>query len=651
MILPGADASHDSTPAAPALRSPWAGRSTLPGWWRLQAWRRQAMLAALLQAARAAEPPLQRLDDEALAACARQARHALRAAVLRAGEAATSATVPAWGAAAAAAAELASRSLGQRPAPAQLQAALAMAQGRLVEAGACSGKSLAIALAAVLGAWAGRRCHLVCGNELLAARHAAAFGPLYLRCGVPCAVLPPQAPAEAAPQAYGAQVLLVTARRLLADRLRDPALWPRATPCWALVDDADRVLIDDAVQPHVASEPGHNPLLLEAIACAQGLAEGFRAGEHYHDRRRLLRFTPAGQALLAEVEARLPPFWRAPSRRDELLMQALVVRDRLVRGRHYDVQPGPAGGARIVLGGELPLAQLVPERSLHTGLLQALEAREGLPLSHPPATRGRLSHQELFGGYRLLGGIASSLRGLESELWRIYGAVVLRQPRTAPPLALRHALAATDDEVRARQAAEAVAEAVRQGAAVLVGLRRMESFRLLVPALRAHGLSPAVLGAAAPGPDDGLLRPGEVVLVPEPLLAGLDVRVLPAATPLQLLLPEPLDSARTEALFHARGQRLPAPRRGLRLWSAPAGTPLAAAVARLQSALPARLADPLALVLLRTGLRLQRAGAARQARRQRRQLFLHEQQLVLQLSFAARGEAPVLRGELHAPLP
>ncbi len=629
MILPGAEAAHGGTPAAPELRSPWSGRSALPGWWRLMARRQRAALDELLRAACAAAPALQALDDAALAAAAERARAALRAATTRAAGAGRGAP---WPAAAAAVAELAARSTGLRPDTAQLEAALAITQGRLVDAGPCSGKTLALAMAAVLGAWAGRRCHVACVNELAAARHAAAMAPLYERCGVRCAVLLPQAPDEALTSAYEAPVLLTTARRLMADCLNDPALWRRhggENRHWALVDDADRVLIDDAVQPLVLSAPGHNPLLLEAVVQAREMAQAFRRGEHYEDRAGVLRFTPAGQRLLDEREGVLSTFWRAPRRRDELVMQALVVRDRFVRGRHYQVQSDPSGAQRIVLGGDTPVAALVPQRTLHTGLLQALEAREGLPPSDPPVVTGRLSHQELFGRYRLLGGIASTLGGLEGELWRIYGAVVLHQRRADAGPAVQHA-PAPDHETAYAVAAEAAAQAVKAGAAVLVALRRPDSFRAFAEALRVRALTPAMLGAPAPSPEDGVLAPGQLLLVPDPLLPGLDVRMAPPGTPLLLLQPEALESARAETLFAARGLRGATERRLLRLWP----------VSPAEGAAPAlgRAPAVLRLPLLRIALGLQRRRRARQARLVRRQLFLQEQQLLLQLAFAARGD-------------
>lgn len=640
MILPGTEAfAQDSAPATPTLRSPWAGRNALPGWWRLRAWQQDAALARLHQATLAAGAALHALDDAALDAESAGAREALRAAVAR-GDAAHRA--PAWARAAAAAAELAWRSLGCRPSGPQLHAALAMVQGRMVEAGACSGKTLSVALAAVLGVWAGRRCHLVCANEPLAARHAASLSDFYRRCQVRWALLSSQTPAAAVRAAYQTDVLLVTARRLLADRVREPALWHAVADDggrWALVDDADRVLIDEAALPFVASEPGHNPMLLEAVALASEMAHAFCDGEHYVDRQGRLRLTAAGLDLAQALEHRLPAFWRAPRRRDELLMQALVVRERMVRGRHYDLQPGPDGLPRVVLCGDTSLSTLVPERSLHIGLIQALEAREGLPLSHPPAVTARLCHQAFFGGYRLLGGVASTLQGLENELWRIYGGVVLRLPRPSPALRVRHRLAATDAEARA-MAADAAAQAARAGGAVLLCLRRMDSFRPMVEALRARGISPRVLGAAPPGADDGVLQAGEVALVPDPLLPGLDVRMRPGTTPLHLLLPEALDAQRTEDLFWARGQRTASVRTALRIGSPDGASRRVARLVRLlQARLPARLAHPLALALLRASLADRRRAADRLARLQRRQLFLHEQQLLLQLSFAARGEA------------
>ncbi|MCZ2498825.1 hypothetical protein GN316_18840 [Xylophilus sp. Kf1] len=638
VIFPNPEAGHRSA-SAPKVKTPWGTRNQLPGWWRVLALRHGAALQRLVHAALLAGPALAELDDAALDDEIAQARSALRVAVARSG---LDGAQPEWSRALAAAAEAASRSCGWRPSDQQLCATLAMVQGRMVDAGPCSGKTLAVALAAVLGVWAERFCHVVCPNDLLATRHALAMSPLYRRCGVAVAALHLQTPPADAAVAYRAAVLYATARRLLGDRARQQADWPgpragAAGRYMALVDDADRVLIDEAVAPFVTSDAGHNPMLIEGVLLGRAMAMRFVRGQHYVDRRTHLRFTVAGRQLLEALAPELPELWRAPRRRDELIMQALVVRDRFVRGKHYDVQPDPQTQRPRIVFGDVSIGALVPERTLHMGLTQAIEALEGLPLTHPPKTTARSSYQEFFGSYRRLGGVASELRGMEDEFWRVYGCVSLRLRRGGLGAARVHHVVSRDESDRRARTADIAADHAARGQAVLIGLRRMDSFRPLMESLRKLGVEPRLLGSAPPQPGDWTLRAGQVLLVPEVLLVGADLQLDDPETPLLLVLPEPLESARAERSFWARGARLSSQRHGVRLWAADPGQAAAPRLAdTVGRRLPAAAASAGQVLLLRLGLHRARWHALRLARLQRHQLFLQEQQLLLQLSFVSR---------------
>ncbi|GAA4332694.1 hypothetical protein GCM10023144_23040 [Pigmentiphaga soli] len=661
-MLPNPDSGARST-APVEIRKPWAGRIGLPGWWRLLAWRRRPALRADLQAALRAAGRLAQMPDEDFDRLLGETRRTLRAAVARTGE---GGMLSHRAQAMAVLAEAAHRQLGQRPERGQLMAAMAMVAGQVAEAGPCSGKTLAIALAAAFCAWTGRVCHVIVATDALVMRDAADMTPFYARCGLSAAALPAQAQADAAAFAYRAEVLYATARRVLHDSLREKqgagpgparrgaAAGPVAAHDglqMALVDDADRVMIDDAGMPFIVSEPGSNPVLLEAIELARALCERFVAGRHYRFEQNghRLVFTAAGQELLDAVAAELPPLWRAQRRRDELLMQAIIVRDRLVRGVHYNVQKDPFGDGMRIAFTDVPVADLLPERTLHVGLTQALEAREGLPLSHPPRTSERISYQAFFGRYQHLGGAAGDLRGLENELWRVYGAVV---QRVAAPAATRAAVrheVVPDAAAGLAVAAESAAVWGAQGHAVLIGLRRVDAFRPLVEALQGRNARLRVLGVAPPRADDWVLAAGEVLVVPEALLLGADLKLERPRTPVALVLPEALDSTRAERSFWARGARLDTERVGLRLIAldqraVPAWLRRLAADATADAGAPPAAALGLRLLLRRILYRARRR-AARGARWQRHQLFLHEQQLRLQLAFAAaRGTPPALQG-------
>lgn len=670
MMFPNPDAGT-RTQGPVEVKSPWGNRNKLRGWWRVLALPRRRRLQRELAFVLGSDDRLAALTDGQLDALLIETRRALRSAVARSGMQGAVGFRPQ---ALALLAETAFRQLGLRAEPNQLLAALAMADGQVVELAACGGKTLAIALAAVLGAWAGRVCHVLAASELLAARHAADMTPLFARCGVEVTALTSATPPEAAGAAYRADVLYTTSRRMLLDSIRERRLPGAPGPArrggtvpmdhdglqLALVDDADRVLIDEASTPFMLSEPGDNPVLLTAISLARRLSDRFDPAMHYRFEGRRIRFTRAGLALLDVIANELPALWQAPRRRDELMMQAILVRDRLVRDQHYVVQKDPQGqGARVAFG-DVAVADLLPERTMHVGLTQAIEAREGLPLTHPPRTADRLSYQAFFARYHRIAGCASSLGGLEDELWRIYGLVSQRLRDAGTAQAVVQHRVVTDAAARVDIAVDAVVAWVSSDHAVLIGLQKVDSFRPMVEALRRRGIEPRVLGAAPPVSADFVISPCEVLIVPEPLLAGADVRLNRPRTPLALMLPEQLESARAERAFWARGARLGTTRVGLRLIDlahrdVPGWLQRAHRIMGRQARVAPLAASSLGMrLLLRRAVFQSRRRAAKGARFQRHQLFLHEQQLRLQLAFATARPSgnpaltPSPTGESHA---
>jgi preprotein translocase subunit SecA len=246
-----------------------------------------------------------------------------------------------------------------------MMGALALHQGWLAEMATGEGKTLTVAMAAVLAGWSGRPCHLVTANDYLAARDAHEMGPLYHCCGVSVvAVTGEQGPAERA-ERYASDVVYVTAKELLADfcatAQRASAGGMRGRPCcaagcgarlgrgWpaglllvrglhtALIDEADSVLIDEAVTPLILSARRPSRGLSEAATLLAQLAPQLEAGRDYErvPRTRTVELRDGALAALAGLAEQLPPVWRPAPRREELLRQALQVHCFFMPGHQY----------------------------------------------------------------------------------------------------------------------------------------------------------------------------------------------------------------------------------------------------------------------------------------------------------------------------
>ncbi len=417
--------------------------------------------------------------------------------------------------------EVAGRQLGLRPYPVQLMGALALHQGWLAEMATGEGKTLTVAMAAVLAGWSGRPCHLVTANDYLAARDALEMGPLYRTCGVSVvAVTGDLLPHERA-ERYSSDVVYVTAKELLADFLRDrqaasaggdPAramlrrwLWREASGGGdkvdlllvrglhtALIDEADSVLIDEAVTPLILSSPRPDSDLSQAVSWASDVADKLVAGDDYEisRSRSVVSFAPEALALAAQGLERLPRLWQAQARREELLRQALVARHFLLRDQHYVLQDG-----RIVLLDE-GTGRLTPSRTLTAGLQQAVEAHEGLAISDPSQSLGQMSFQAFFRCFRRLAGTTGTAQEARSEFWSVYGLGVLTVPTHRPRIrsSARPQVFATEAEKTQALLAE-IERLHAQGLPVLVGLRSVKSSDRLAEQLRARALPFRLLNA------------------------------------------------------------------------------------------------------------------------------------------------------------
>jgi preprotein translocase subunit SecA len=488
----------------------------------------------------------------------------------------------------AAVAETARRTLGLTPHPVQLGAALGLDDGVLIELATGEGKSLAAALAAVLAGWTGEPCHVVTVNDYLAERDASGFRRFYEACGVRVGwVEAGQAPAERR-AGYAADVTYVTSKELLADFLRDRLALgeiteperrflrghrggvakPRPVGCVmrglgaAIVDEADSVLIDEAVTPLIISRARPDEDLRVAcgvaVACADELEEEV---DFCADRKRKeVRLTPAGRRRLAEQGGgakRFPLMWRGEIRREELVERALEARVFFQRGRHYEVQDG-----KVVIVDEFT-GRLMPGRSWRDGLHQAIEAREGLAITPPTETVARMSFQRFFRLFPRLAGTTGTAWEARRELWRVYRLAVVRLPTHRPRMLTWHRpeISATSGEKTDAIVAE-VKRARAADRAVLVGLRSVAESEALSARLEREGVPHQVLNALRHREEAEIVRlaggVGRVTLATNMAGRGTDVRLDPvvaAAGGLLVLGTELHESARVDRQLAGRAGR------------------------------------------------------------------------------------------------
>jgi len=412
-------------------------------------------------------------------------------------------------------AEWASRTLGTRPYQVQLMGALALHYGYATQMFTGEGKTLTAGVSACVAAWNGRPCHVITSNDYLAARDAELMAPLFGACGLTVTAVTGEMDDQQRRHAYAADIVYATSKELLADYLRDQMRRKNINAPdrriiqalkngeseqtvmrgldTAIVDEADSVLVDDALTPLIISAPGENRLLKEASTAAHTIVMQLQAGVHYivEPIFKEARLTTLGENFVDTIAENLPPLWRGKDRRLNILRQALLAREFYQRDRQYIIDED---GCIVIV--DEKTGRSMPGRSWSYGLHQAIEAKEGVELSDPTETHTKLSFQRFFRRYRKLSGMSGTLQGLEKELWNIYRLRTLKIPSRLPSQRQYYPDRFFKTQQQKWQAVVATVQKIHaSGQPVLVGTRSILDTDLLFELLQQHAIKPQVLNA------------------------------------------------------------------------------------------------------------------------------------------------------------
>lgn len=479
--------------------------------------------------------------------------------------------------------QAAKRELGLQPYPVQFMGAIALHQGWVAEMATGEGKTLTVAMAAVVVAWSGRPCHVITANDYLAERDAKAMEKLFSACGLTVAAVHSQVPPAGRAGHYAADVVYVTPKELLADYLRDQvAAGAGADPDWrafqrwlgadnvegasthvlvrglhsAIVDEVDSVMIDEAVTPLILSAQRPSRGLDEAVITIARLAATLSPELDYRakERTRTIELDDGAVAALERIAPELPPIWRPAPRRAELLRQALQVRHFFRRGHEYLVDDG-----KVVLLDELT-GRMAVGRTLTAGMHQAVEAREAVAITDPNESMCQMSSQAFFRGFSRLAGTSGTVAEAGPELWQVYRLAVVRIPTHRPRRTVnRPARLVLTQRAKWLAVASEVHALHREGRAVLVGVRSVESSSLLATLLREQGLSVTVLNAIHHAEEAAIVAqagvPGRITIATNMAGRGTDIQLSPHLVEnggLHVVIAEVNDSARIDRQLAGR---------------------------------------------------------------------------------------------------
>lgn len=412
--------------------------------------------------------------------------------------------------------EVAGRTLGQRHFNVQLLGGMALLNGTVAEMEAGEGKTLTATLAACTAALAGIPVHVITVNDYLASRDAQWMRPVYEKIGLRVGAVIHGMEPEARRAAYACDVTYCTNKEIVFDYLRDrlvlgsgpgrirlqverlDAARSRLSQLvlrglyYAIVDEADSVLIDEARTPLIIAASTEHPAEQETCRCALSLAQQLAAERDFiiDGPERTVRFTSRGEERLAELATPLGSIWAGPRRREQLVRQALIAQHLFIRDKHYLVADG-----KVVIIDEYT-GRVMPDRSWERGLHQLIEAKEECVLTRPQQTLARISYQRFFRRYLRLAGMTGTAREVAGELWSVYGLAVMSVPTNRPLQRRAHAdRVYSSAEAKWQAIVKRIDDFHRTGRPVLVGTRSVAASEHLSQLLTRAGLAHQVLNA------------------------------------------------------------------------------------------------------------------------------------------------------------
>jgi preprotein translocase subunit SecA len=390
--------------------------------------------------------------------------------------------------------EAARRALGERPFDVQLIGTLAMLQGQIAEMATGEGKTLAGALAAARYALTGRSVQVASVNDYLAQRDAEWMRPLYGLLGVTVGHITAASTPEERRQAYEAQVTYAPISEIGFDVLRDrlvtdPADLVAAPPDVLLIDEADSVLIDEALVPLVlAGAAAGTDADLEMAEIVRGL----RPGLHYEtdDEGRNASLTDEGSRAAERALGGIDLYAADQIEALTRLNVALHAHALLRRDVDYIVRDDEV---RLISASRGRVAEL---QRWPDGLQAAVEAKEGIAASESGEILDSITVESLVRRYPRVCGMTGTAVTVGDQLLQFYGLEVAVIPPNRPCVRVDEAdrLYATMGQKDRAIVAE-VAGAHANGQPVLIGTLDIAESERLSRRLTAAGLEHVVLNA------------------------------------------------------------------------------------------------------------------------------------------------------------
>ncbi len=431
--------------------------------------------------------------------------------------------------------EASKRALGLRPFDVQIIGGMVLHQGKIAEMKTGEGKTLVATMPVYLNAIEQKGVHVVTVNDYLARRDADWMGAIYKFLGLTVGVVVPGLDDAGRKEAYACDVTYATNNELGFDYLRDNMKFrlddmAQRGHRFAIVDEVDSILIDEARTPLIISGPvqdqtqlyvGIDKLIPSLTAEDYDIDEKMRTVSLNEDGNETMEQLLLEQGLMEEGTS----LYDAQNvSQVHHVNQALRAHKLFQKDRDYIVK-----GGRVIIIDEFT-GRMMEGRRYGDGLHQALEAKEGADIQPENVTMASVTFQNYFRLYNKLAGMTGTALTEASEFMEIYGLDVVDVPTNMPVIR-----ADEDDQVfrTVPEKDNAIVEAIRdgqnRGQPILVGTTSIEKSEMLAAMLKREGVTHQVLNARFHEQEAAIIAqagvPGSVTIATNMAGRGTDIKL------------------------------------------------------------------------------------------------------------------------------
>ena len=425
--------------------------------------------------------------------------------------------------------EVSKRKLGMRPFDVQLMGGIVLHQGKIAEMKTGEGKTLVASMPLYLNALTGKGVHLVTVNDYLAKRDSDWNAPIYTFLGMEVACLQNYMDDEERKKVYQADILYGTNNEFGFDYLRDNMKfrledYVQRDLNYAIVDEVDSILIDEARTPLIISGPTDEES--ELYEKADKIVRYFKRGEDFEvdEKARSVQFT---EQAVDKIEAAFHVENLYDPANLEFLhhaTQAMKAHALFKLDVDYMVRNG-----QVLIVDEFT-GRVLAGRRYSDGLHQALEAKEGVKIEKESQTLASITLQNYFRLYKKLAGMTGTALTEAEEFHKIYGLAVISVPTNMQMVRDdKSDLIFLSKEGKYKAIVKDIKERHKKGQPVLIGTIAVETSELLSKILHLNGVPHEVLNAKQHEREADIVayagHPGRVTIATNMAGRGTDIKL------------------------------------------------------------------------------------------------------------------------------